>query len=133
MQEPVHQERPQQGGPQRRRQQAHQQDQPYNGRAEPSMNPARQPHHGRQHQASKEAAKKEEGKGEKRKLTVIGNAYARTAWLFMYDMLDIGKVYFRMGYHDGDDVLAYADAHKLRVPLHDLYVHGYMIKPKVVA
>ena len=134
MQEPVHQERPQQGGPQRRRQRAHQQDQPYNGRDEPSVDPARQgqPHHGRPHQASKETTKREEGKGEKtrRKLTVIGDAYAKTAWLFMYDMLDIGKVYFRMGYHDGDDVLAYADAHKLRVPLHDLFVHGYM-NPKL--
>lgn len=61
-----------------------------------------------------------------RTLTVIGDAYSGTAWLFMYDMFDIGKVYFRLGYHDGDDVSAYADAHKLRVPLHDLFHNGYL-------
>lgn len=69
------------------------------------------------------------GKSE-RKLTVIGDAYSSTAWLFMYDVLDIGKVYFRLGYHDGDDVAAYADAHKLRVPLHDLFHNGYL-NPKL--
>lgn len=69
------------------------------------------------------------GKTE-RKLTVIGDAYSSTAWLFMYDVLDIGRVYFRLGYHDGDDVSAYADAHKLRVPLHDLFYNGYL-NPKL--
>ena len=124
----------QQGIQHQKRQRAPQHNQAPSRRGGSGVDPVqqRQRHTVQQPPEGREAANGEQtqGKKAKRKLTVIGDAYARTAWLFMYDVLDIGKVYFRMGYHDGDDVAAYADAHKLRIPLHDLFQHGYM-NPKL--
>ncbi len=124
----------QQGVQPQRQQRVAQHNQAHSRRDRPGVDPVPQGQRPTVEQPSggREAANGEqtEVKKTKRTLTVIGDAYARTAWLFMYDVLDIGKVYFRIGYHDGDDVAAYADAHKLRVPLHDLFQHGYM-NPKL--
>ncbi len=123
-----------QGIQHQRRQRAPQHDPAHSRRGGQGVDsaPQSQRHTVERPSGGREAANREQTqeKKAKRKLTVIGDAYARTAWLFMYDVLDIGKVYFRMGYHDGDDVAAYADAHKLRVPLRDLFQHGYM-NPKL--